>query len=605
MPALTWLPTHPDWPAALKAAEAALSPENLTALAHCNLDFIRTDRLDRLIERSDLNASAPYPAIRLAILGSATVAHLAGAIRVAGLRHGLSISIHQGEYGQYAQDLLAPDPALAAFRPDFLLLALDGYHLASLDHAAMRARLQQIWQAAAQLGARVIQQTGLPVHPAQLGQNEFLLNSPASALTQLNMALRADAPDHHVLLLSIDDEAARHGLDALHSRTIWHRAKQEISPAAAPYYGDLVVRLIAAARGKSAKCLVLDLDNTLWGGVIGDDGLDGIVLGQGSAEGEAFVAIQAYAKALSQRGIALAVCSKNDEANARAPFEQHPEMVLKLSDIACFVANWRDKATNIRAIAQSLNLGLEAMAFLDDNPAERALVRRELPMVRVFEMPEEPALVADCIAQSGWFESVALTEDDRNRAAQYAANAQRAALQQSVTDIETYLSSLDMRLIWRRFDRVGLTRIAQLVNKTNQFNLTTRRYSEAEIAAMIEAPDWLGLQFRLVDSFGDNGMIGIVLLRGAGATLEIDSWLMSCRVLGRRVEQAMLAVTAEVARARGALRLRGRFIASGRNEMVRDHYEKLGFVPEPDGFALLDLARYTPPTLPMMIEDEP
>jgi FkbH-like protein len=605
MPALTWLPTSPDWSTALKAAEASSAPENFTALANCNLDFIRTDRLDRLIERHNLTASPLYPAIRLAILGSSTIAHLAGAIRVAGLRHGLAITIHQGEYGQYAQDLLTPDPALRDFRPDFLLLALDGHHLASLDPAAMRAHLLQCWQAAAQLGARVIQQTALPVHPAQLGQNEFLLNSPASALARINEALRADAPAHHILLLGIDDEAARHGLDGFHSRTLWHRAKQEISPAAAPYYGDLVARLIAAARGKSAKCLVLDLDNTLWGGVIGDDGLDGIVLGQGSAEGEAFVAIQAYAKALSQRGIALAVCSKNDEANARAPFENHPEMVLRLKDIACFVANWSDKATNIRAIASTLNLGLDAMAFLDDNPAERALVRRELPMVRVFEMPEEPALVADCIAQSGWFESVSLTDDDRNRAANYAANAARSALQQSFTDIETYLSSLAMRLIWRRFDRVGLTRIAQLVNKTNQFNLTTRRYSEAEIAAMIDAPDWLGLQFRLVDRFGDNGMIGIVLLHGTGPEPDIDSWLMSCRVLGRRVEQGMLAVTAEAARARGATRLRGRFIASGRNEMVRDHYEKLGFSAEPDGFALLDLARYTPPRLPMTIEDEP
>ncbi|HQT88318.1 MAG TPA: HAD-IIIC family phosphatase [Acidiphilium sp.] len=604
MPALTWLPTHPDWPAALKAAETAPTLQNLTALANCNLDFIRTDRLDRLIQHHNLTAHPPHPAIRLAVLGSSTTAHLAGAIRVAGLRHGLTITIHQGEYGQYAQDLLSPDPILRDFQPDFLLLALDGHHLASLDPAAMRARLHQCWQAAAKLGARVIQQTALPVHPAQLGQNEFLLNSPATALSQLNTALRTDALAHHILLLTIDDEGARHGLDQFHSKTLWHRAKQEISPAAAPYYGDLVARLIAAARGRSAKCLILDLDNTLWGGVIGDDGLDGITLGQGSAEGEAFVAIQTYAKALSQRGIALAVCSKNDEVNARAPFENHPEMVLRPSDIACFVANWTDKATNIRAIANQLNLGLDAMAFLDDNPAERALVRRELPMVRVFEMPDEPALVADCIAQSGWFESVALTEDDRNRAAQYAANAARAALQKNVTDIETYLTSLNMHLLWRRFDRVGLTRIAQLINKTNQFNLTTKRYTESEIAAMIDAPDWLGLQFRLLDSFGDNGMIGIVLLHGTGPEQDIDSWLMSCRVLGRRVEQAMLAVTVEMARARGAEHLRGRFIASGRNNMVQDHYQKLGFCSEADGFARLDLALYTPPSLPMTIEDE-
>ena len=218
-------------------------------------------------------------------------------------------------------------------------------------------------------------------------------------------------------------------------------------------YGELVARLLAAQQGRAFKCLALDLDNTLWGGVIGDDGLYGIALGQGSALGEAFVAFQRYARDLSRRGVILAVCSKNDEANALEPFEQHPEMVLQREDIACFVANWTDKASNLREIAAQLNIGLDALVFVDDNPFERNIVRRELPMVAVPELPDDPALYADCLADAGYFESVRLTAEDLQRARQYQANAERAAARGSTTDLEGYLRSLDMDLRWRRFDR--------------------------------------------------------------------------------------------------------------------------------------------------------
>jgi FkbH-like protein len=392
---------------------------------------------------------------------------------------------------------------------------------------------------------------------------------------------------------------------ALHDVVMWHRAKQEIAPRAAPFYGDLVARLVAASRGKSAKCLVLDLDNTLWGGVIGDDGMEGIVLGQGSAEGEAFVAVQAYAKGLAARGVALAVCSKNDDAVARAVFEQHPEMVLRMGDIACFVANWRDKASNIREIAATLRLGVDALVFVDDNPAERAQVRREVPEVRVVEVPEEPALVAGVIAASGYFESVGVTGEDLARSGQYAANLAREAMKPAGdgSDMAGYLQSLRMRLVWRRFDRVGLGRIAQLINKTNQFNLTTIRYGEDEVAGMIDAAGVCGLQFRLVDLFGDNGMIGVVILRDeGGGGWGIDSWLMSCRVLGRQVEAAMLGVVVEVARGLGARALRGRFVASGRNDMVREHYARLGFMPVGEAFELV-LDGFPAADVPMMIEE--
>jgi len=616
MTTLEWLPVSEDWLDRLRAVEAAgvAGFGELAGLARERLDFIRTDRLDRVAARVLAGESGGgVDAVRVAVLGSSTLSHLAGAIRVGGLRRGVRIEVHQGEYGQYVQDLLGPDAGLAAFRPRFVLIALDAAHVTAglrvgEDDAAVMeglfARLSACWRAAMGLGATVIQQAVLPVAVPLLGQNEGLLaGSGAGFIGRFNARLREEARAAGVIVLAIDEEAARLGVGALHDVVMWHRAKQEIAPRAAPFYGDIVARLVAAGVGKSAKCLVLDLDNTLWGGVIGDDGMEGIVLGQGSAEGEAFVAVQAYAKGLAARGVALAVCSKNDDAVARAVFEQHPEMVLRVGDIACFVANWRDKAANIREIAARLRLGVDALVFLDDNPAERALVRRELPEVRVVEVPEEPALVPGVLAASGHFESVAVTGEDFARAGQYAANVAREAMAGDGSDMAGYLASLQMRLVWRGFDRVGLARIAQLINKTNQFNLTTIRYAEDEVAGMIGAAGVCGLQFRLVDLFGDNGMIGVVILRDEGGGVwGIDSWLMSCRVLGRQVEAAMLGVVVAVARGRGAMRLRGRFVASGRNDMVRDHYARLGFAAAGDGFELA-LDGFVAADVPMTIEE--
>jgi FkbH-like protein len=249
-------------------------------------------------------------------------------------------------------------------------------------------------------------------------------------------------------------------------------------------YGDLVGRLIAAMRGRSRKCLVLDLDNTLWGGVIGDDGIEGIHLGQGTALGEAYSAFQRYVVRLADRGVILAVCSKNDEATARRAFE-HPEMVLRWGQIGCFVANWRDKVSNLRSIAQQLNIGIDALVFADDNPFERDLVRRTLPEVAVPELPEDPALYAHTIADAGYFEALAITDEDRRRGRQYQANRLREELRSGSTDLDGYLRELDMELIARPFDVMGIPRIHQLINKTNQFNLTARRYTEAELRGML------------------------------------------------------------------------------------------------------------------------
>jgi FkbH-like protein len=465
------------------------------------------------------------------------------------------------------------------------------------------ARIEQCWALAKKaFGCPVMQQTALDVFPALLGNNEHrLAGSRSSFVARLNVALRAAADAHGVDLVPLDDAARRDGVRIWHDPALWHRSKQEVTPALAPSYGELVGRLIAARQGRSSKCLVLDLDNTLWGGVIGDDGLDGIVIGQGSPLGEGFTAVQEYAKELARRGIILAVCSKNDEANAIEPFEKHPEMVLRRTDIASFRANWQDKAGNIRGIAQDLNIGLDSLVFLDDNPFERNLVREELPMVQVPEWADaDPAVVPALLADAGYFESLAMTAEDLERSAQYQENRAREELRASVTDMDSYLRALDMRMVWTRFDSVGQSRVVQLINKTNQFNLTTRRHTDADVAAIMADPASFGLQIRLLDRFGDNGIIAIVIGRTtAPEEVTIDTWLMSCRVLGRGVERTTLNLVAAQAAALGAKRLIGEYIPTKKNGMVRDHYTRLGFTQASmaeDGrsTAVLDLSGFVP-----------
>ena len=636
MTQLHWLPLAPDRRERLRALRAVSEPcetawNEAVALANTRLDFTATNALDAAVRTLFNHGPPPYLStkpVRLAVLGSSTLAHLLPAIRVAGLRRGLWIDTYENEYGQYRQELADPASALHAFQPNLVLLALDATHLAAGIHAGLTAEdaeaalrqttdsLAHCWEMARNaFKCPVIQQTALPVHPPLLGGSEHRLpGSRAAFIARLNAALRPLADAAGVDLLALDDRAARDGLLAWHDPGLWHRSKQEVTLPAAPMYGELVARIAAARQGRSFKCLVLDLDNTLWGGVIGDDGMDGIVLGQGSPLGEAFVALQDYAREQARRGVILAVCSKNDEANAVEPFTDHPDMLLKRMDIASFMANWQDKATNLRAIAHSLSIGLDAMVFVDDNPAERALIRRELPMVAVPEIPDDPAWVVPCLADAGYFEGLAVTAEDRARSVQYQGNIHREVLRAASTDMESYLRGLKMELLHRPFDRTGLARTVQLINKTNQFNLTTRRYTEDDILAVMADDRSFGLQLRLLDAFGDNGVIAIVIGRPAAQNchqtgsdthmddrgdIVIDTWLMSCRVLGRQVEQATMNLVAAQSLALGARRIIGEYRPTKKNAMVRDHYSKLGFRPldiQPDGASLsaVDLAGFAP-----------
>ncbi len=531
MPDLHWLPRHSD----LRAAVSQLKNQSdmsadalglaLSRLANHRMDYLETLSLDRLARSALRQTPAGWPEVRLALLGSCSVEHLLPPIAVGGLRRRIRITPFVGGFGQYRQELMNPASELRSFAPHAVLLALQPSDV--VDSLPLGASLEQVDDAIAQgvealvglwrmargeHGATVVQQTIIHTSEPLFGNFDGLVPaSPRAMVDRLNHAIRDVAAREGVLVLDLAHWVERHGLDAWFDPVRWHYAKQLVAQGAAVSYGDLVARMLGAMRGRASKCLVLDLDNTLWGGVIGDDGLDGIVLGQGNAAGEAFIVFQAYAKRLSERGVILAVCSKNDPEIAASVFRQHPEMVLKLDDIAAFVANWQDKPSNLRDIASTLNIGLDSLVFFDDNPAEREIVRQNLPEVAVPEVPTEVTGFCRCLADGGWFEAISFTHEDQQRTQQYLENRQREAALSSATNVDGFLASLEMRMIAAPFKRVDLPRITQLAGKTNQFNVTTRRYSQEHMTALGDDPKAVTLSFRLTDRFGDNGLICVVI----------------------------------------------------------------------------------------------
>lgn len=559
--------------------------------------------------------------LKLGVLGDGTLSLLGPAVAGSALRHGAAIQIIEGDYSRAVQEATDPDSSLRQAGLDMALVASDarllGLDRAAADREEVKARVDGAFERIKMIadGLRgsvrstiLVQSVVPPLEPLFGSYDRIEKGSPFAMVEALNLRLAEWAAAGGCVLVDVARLASVVGYENWHDPRHWHASKLSFSPDVIPAYADVVARTIGAVLGKTRKCLVLDLDNTLWGGVIGDDGLTGIQLGQGSATGEAFVAIQRLALELRNRGIVLAVCSKNEEEVARGPFREHPDMLLTEEHIAVFQANWTDKAANLRVIAEALNIGLDALVFLDDNPAERAQVRRELPQVAVPELPDDPALYPRMLASAGYFEAVAFSTEDRERAGYYQANARRAATLQATGDMDSYLASLSMVCTINKVDPLTRPRVAQLINKSNQFNLTTRRYSEIEVAAAEADAARHLIQVRLADTFGDNGIISVIFADKGSDTWSIDTWLMSCRVLGRRVEEAVLAHLVRAASAEGASILTGRFIPSAKNKMVSDHYDRLGFdrVDESiDGEVVyeLDLRSYVAPKLPLYVDD--
>lgn len=592
---LGWLPPKPNnFREACKAFAAGAADASsgavgraARALANHALDASALGTLARALRQARAAGAdlAPLVPFRLGVVGSGTLDFLGSALEGTAARHGIALEVVQGDFGQFLQDALSSQSRLNQAGLDAVLLALDHHAFSALGAPGSVDEALGLINALRE-GFRgngvplcLVSTIAPPAEPLFGHLDRSLDAAPRGAIAEINRQLAASLCDSPDVLFDVAALAELVGLYHWHSPQQWNLAKLQFDQAFVPLYADHVCRLIGALKGKARRCLILDLDNTVWGGIIGDDGMDGIRIAQGDAVGEAFLNTQATALALRARGVVLAVSSKNTDEIARAVFRDHPDMLLREDHIAVFQANWSDKATNISAIAETLSLGLESMVFLDDNPMERDLVRRMLPDVAVPELPDDPALYARTLLAAGYFEALTFSDEDRARADFYQDNAKRVALQTAAGDLDGYLRSLQMELSLAPFDSVGRPRIAQLIAKSNQFNLTTRRYSEADVAAVEQDPSVVGLQIRLVDAFGDNGMISVVICRPRDPhTWEIDTWLMSCRVLGRRVEEAVLRELVLLARARGVRRLVGVYRPTERNALVKDHYAKLGFV---------------------------
>ncbi|HZE42203.1 MAG TPA: HAD-IIIC family phosphatase [Steroidobacteraceae bacterium] len=565
----------------------------LQVLARHSLDLNDLTKLAKVLGKARLDGKSvdPLRPFKLAVLSNSTIDLIVPALVASAIRHGIALDVVQPSYDQVAQEALTPDSKVNSSKPDAVLLALDYRALplkmspgdADAAHATIQGALGYLRMLRDGIKANsnavcIFQNFAQPAETLFGALDASLPGTLRSLLANINHELAQYAAASGDVLLDAAGIAQTVGLAEWHNPRLWNMAKFSFSEELIPLYADHVSRVVAALRGKSGKVLILDLDNTVWGGVIGDDGMEGINIAQGDAAGEAHLAVQRLALDLRQRGIVLAVSSKNTDEVARRPFEQHPEMLLKLEHIAVFQANWNDKATNIQAIAEELSLGLDAMVFLDDNPAERGLVRKLLPEVSVPELPQDPAYYARTLAAGGYFETVAVSGEDFKRAQQYQDNAKRADLQRQVGGLEAYLASLEMSITFQAFDATGRSRIVQLINKSNQYNLTTRRYTDPEVVAAEDDPTVFTLQVRLSDIFGDNGMISVVICRpGDAGDWQIDTWLMSCRVLGRKVEHMVLREMLKHARTAGILKLVGTYRPTDRNKLVVDHYAKLGF----------------------------
>jgi FkbH-like protein len=568
----------------------------------------------------DVSKAPEFSSFKLGLLSNSTYDLYQDDMAVGAARHQIALQIISADYDQVVQEVMNPDSGIYKSGLDAVLVALDHTWFGFQNGVAHETAAGQLLEnAKSQLGnvlsairqhsrLGIILQT-IPVPPLSiLGSfDSQVTGSIRRLITRLNTHILDIALTEGFYILDVDALSQLVGQWKFFDDKQWHAYKLPFSTDCAALYGEWLGRLLGAIRGKSRKVLVLDLDNTLWSGVIGDDGIEGIRIGNGSAEGEAHLSLQKYAKACADHGIILAVASKNDFENAKLPFRLHPDMHLRESDIIFFKANWEPKHENLAAMAQEIGVGIDSMIFMDDNAAERAQMRAYQPMVAVPELTSDPSDYLRLLSMAGYFESVSLSEEDKGRNRSYAAEQLRNSTMSAWTNPADYLSQLEMKIEIADFDAMGRQRIAQLINKSNQFNLTTRRYSESDVEKFEIDADVVAMQVRLSDKFGDFGMIGVIIAtpsmhQGKKAML-IDSWLMSCRVLGRRVEDAMLSSLVEKAKAKGAVYLLGHYVPTPKNGMVSQHYEKLGFTlleerADATKHYVLDCTNFDAPTLP-------
>ncbi|MEQ8717550.1 MAG: HAD-IIIC family phosphatase [Acidimicrobiales bacterium] len=519
------------------------------------------------------------------VVGTATTDVLTAVLPAALARERVAASVDQTGFGLYWQEILDPSSTLHRADPDVVVLvphlgatSIDGFRD---DHdevvEAEVARWSSAWDRLREDRARHVVQVGF-VPPDSDPFGHLAAGLPGSRLSMiraLNARLAVAAAGADVACVDAASIAARLGRDGWFDPRWWFVAKHDPAIPAVPSLARSIAVVVAARLGLARKCLVTDLDGTLWGGSIGDDGLSEISLG-GTAEGEAHVELQRVMRDLRERGVILAVCSKNTDEIARSPFLEHPEMVLGIDDVAAFVANWDPKPVNLRRIADGLDIGLDSIAFLDDNPAEREAIRSELPEVDVIMLPPDPAGYPAALSRYPRFETPAFSEEDRSRTEKYRARAAAEEARQSARSLEEFLVDLEMRATLGPIVGATEARVAQLLGKTNQWNMTTRRHSLDDVRRMATDPTWVTITGRLADRLADHGLVAVLLAREEGDTLDVDSFVMSCRVIGRRLEHALFDALVAEARRRSCRGVTATYVPTERNGLIADVYEELG-----------------------------
>lgn len=548
--------------------------------------------------------------LKVALLGDTATQLLVTAIKGESVDRGIAIDLYEGEYSQVERQLMDPTSDLYQYDAEVTIIFQSTHKLGEL-HSTLTAEQQEhladdrlsfvssLCENAFFENKKIIYFNYPEIEDTVFGSYANKVESSFSyQVRKLNYELM-NLSRHYPNLFICDIAGLQNmfGRRFMFSPNVYMTTEIVLSVNALPYVASRVVDIIAAIKGQFKKCLILDLDNTVWGGVIGDDGLEGIELGHGLGIGKAFTEFQMWIKKLKQRGIIICVASKNNEETAKEPFEKHPDMILNLDDIAVFQANWETKVDNIRTIQGILNIGFDSMVFLDDNPFERNMVRENILGITVPELPDDPAMYLEYLYSLNLFETASYSNADKDRTKQYQVEAKRVSLSKTFTNEADFLKSLNMISTVSGFTKFNTPRVAQLSQRSNQFNLRTVRYTEADIVAMANNPDVIDLSFTLEDKFGDNGLIAVVIMKKMDTeTLFVDTWFMSCRVLKRGMENFTLNTMVEYAKTKGYKKIIGEYIPTPKNKMVEMHYANLGFTSMMTSSYqfVLELEKYTP-----------
>lgn len=540
------------------------------------------------LKRNIKHCDAQLPQLKVSLLGDTATQLLSVALRGTAIERGYNIDLYEAEYNQVERQVMDPTSELYAHNAQYTIIFQSTHKL--LEHFSMSdantrvsladERIAFLRSACQSVQGKVICFNYPEIEDVVFGSYANLLEESFTyQIRKLNyklMQLAQELPNLYIC--DIAGLQNKFGRDWMFDTSVYVSTEMILSIDALPYVASRTMDIICAIEGRFKKCLILDLDNTVWGGVVGDDGWENIQVGHGLGIGKAFTEFQQWVKKLRERGIIICVCSKNDEEKAKEPFEKNPEMVLKLDDISVFIANWENKADNIRTIQSILNIGFDSMVFLDDNPFERNIVRENVPGVVVPELPEDPGDYLEYLYSLNLFETASYSNVDKDRTKQYQVEAQRVVAATKFTNEADFLKSLNMLSVVEGFTPFNTPRVAQLSQRSNQFNLRTVRYTDADIARMEADPDYQCFSFTLEDKYGDNGLICVVILHKEDAnTLFIDTWFMSCRVLKRGMEHFTLNTIVEYAMQQGYKRIIGEYIPTAKNNMVSEHYDRLGF----------------------------